>query len=186
MALRLFVSVDLPEPLGERVAAVQDDLAAAGGLNFVDPTQAHLTLKFLGGVDPDRLEAVIDAVSAAVEESGVGAFDAALGGIGAFPSESYIRVVWVGVDDGADELVRLHEAVEARTTAIGFEAESHAFTPHVTIARMEHAGGKDLVQDYLRERDPTVGTMRVEEVRLTESDLSGGRPRYTTVEAFPL
>lgn len=184
--MRLFVSVDLPDDLAPRVEAVQAEMADASGLDLTDPSQAHLTLKFLGEVPGGRLETIEDAVAEAVEDAEVDPFEATVEGIGAFPSREYIRVVWLGIGRGSENLTRLHEAIEARTTEMGFDPEEHDFTPHVTVARMNHAGGKDLVQQTLRERDPDVGTMTVEEVRLTESDLGPGGPEYSTVARFPL
>jgi len=184
--MRLFVSVDLPDDLAPAVEAVQDHLRDAPGLDVTDPTQAHVTLTFLGETDPDRLDEVENALARAVTEAGVDPFDATIEGIGAFPSTEYIRVVWLGIGRGTEELTRLHESIEDRTTDLGFDPADHEFTPHVTIARMNHAGGKDLVQRVLREHDPDVGSMRVEEVRLTESDLGPAGPEYSTVARFPL
>ena len=184
--MRLFVSVDLPDALTDAVAAVQEDLRDAAGLSFVDPGQAHLTLQFLGDTDPARLDELDDALAAAVDDAGVAPFEARVAGLGAFPSADYIRVVWLGFEAGAAELTRLHEAVETRTVELGFDPADHDFTPHVTLARMQHAGGKELVQRALRERQPDVGTFRVEEVRLTESDLGPDGPTYTTVARYPL
>ncbi|WP_254766386.1 RNA 2',3'-cyclic phosphodiesterase [Salinilacihabitans rarus] len=184
--MRLFVSVDLPDELAEPVADLQEAFADASGLNVTDPEQAHVTLKFLGEVDEDRLPALCRELDAAVADAGVDPFTARYGGLGVFPSLDYISVLWLGVEAGGEELTRLHEAVEERTTAMGFEPESHEFTPHVTLARMEHAGGKDLVRRLVRERDPTVGETTVDEVRLTESTLTPDGPAYSTVERFPL
>jgi len=184
--MRLFVSVDLPGELAPAVESVQDDLRDASGLDFTDPTQAHLTLKFLGETDPERLDEIGDALGEAVAAADVAPFEATVEGIGAFPSPEYIQVVWLGIGRGAEELTRLHEAIETRTTELGFDPEDHEFTPHVTLARMNHAGGKDLVQRALREREPELGSMRVEEVRLKESDLGADGPTYSTVERFPL
>lgn len=183
--MRLFVSVDLPASLTDGVAAVQDDLAEASGLDFTDPDQAHLTLKFLGDTDPAELDQLVDAIEAAVDESRVDPFEATFGGLGVFPSPDYIRVVWLGVESGGESFTRLFDALEDRTVALGFDAESHDFTPHVTIARMDHAGGKELVQQAL-ERDYRVGSMTVEEVRLKESHLRSDGPEYETVDRFPL
>lgn len=183
--MRLFVSVDLPADLADPVQAVQDKFAGASGLNLTDPAQAHITLKFLGDVADDRVPRIEEALSDGVSAAGVEPFDATFKGLGAFPNEDYIRVVWLGVSEGAAELTRLHEAVEHELTSIGFDPEEHAFTPHVTLARMEHAGGKDLVQRVLEE-DPTVGSMRVDEVRLTESTLTPAGPEYSTVSAVSL
>ena len=185
MTRRLFVSVDL-DGLGEEVRAVQDLLEGASGLNFTDPEQAHVTLKFLGDTGEDRLPALREELAAAVADSGVGPFTATFGGLGVFPSPEYISVVWLGVREGGRELTRLHEAIEDRTVAMGFDPEDHDFTPHVTLARMEHAGGKELVQEVVGERDPDAGRLRVAEVRLTESTLTDDGPEYSTVASFGL
>jgi len=186
MSRRLFVSVDLPDELADDVAAVQERFEDASGLNVTDPEQAHITLKFLGDVEEERVGAVADAVSEAVADADVEPFTARYEGLGVFPSMEYISVLWLGVAEGGDELTRLHEAIEDRTTAMGFDPEDHAFTPHVTLARMEHAGGKELVQRGVREWDAPVGEMDVEDVRLTESELTSDGPVYSTVERFPL
>jgi 2'-5' RNA ligase len=185
--MRLFVSVDLPDELAEGVEDLQAEFAEAAGLDFVDPTQAHVTVKFLGDVEEARADELIEGLETAVADSGVEPFDAELGGLGVFPSLEYISVLWLGVGDGSAELAQLHEAVEAQfIEEHGFEPEDHDFTPHVTLARMKHAGGKDLVQDLVRDRHPEVGTTRVEEVRLTESVLSHEGPEYETVHAVEL
>ncbi|QLH77055.1 RNA 2',3'-cyclic phosphodiesterase [Halosimplex rubrum] len=185
MGKRLFVAVDL-DGLADEVAAVQKRFAGASGLNFVDPEGAHVTLKFLGDTDPGRVDALVDELAAAVDDAGVDPFEYEFGGLGVFPTLDYISVVWVGTRSGGEELTRLHEGVEARTTAMGFDAEDHEFTPHVTIARMDHAGGKELVRETVREGHPDAGRLAVEEVRLKESVLGPDGPTYDTVERFPL
>ena len=183
--MRLFVSADVDE-LAEEIAAIQEPFAEASGLRLTDPEQAHITLKFLGDTPERRLPAVTEAVETAVEESEVAPFRAELGGLGVFPSLEYISVVWLGVREGGGQLTRLHEHIEERTTALGFDPEDHEFTPHVTLARMDHAGGKELVQELVEERDPTAGTLSMEAVSLTESTLTADGPVYETVERFEL
>ncbi|QLG49986.1 RNA 2',3'-cyclic phosphodiesterase [Natrinema halophilum] len=186
MQKRLFVSVDLPDEFAEPIADLQTDLEGASGLSFTDPEQAHITMKFLGDVDADRLPALERELEAAVDDADVAPFTVRYGGLGVFPSFEYITVVWMGVEHGGEQLAKLFEAIENRTTVMGFDAENHDFTPHVTLARMEHAGGKDRVQEFVRERDPTIGETRVNEVRLTESTLTDDGPVYSTVASFPL
>jgi 2'-5' RNA ligase len=183
--MRLFASVDL-DGLESETEAVQELLSDAAGIRLTDPEQVHVTLKFLGETDPDRLPELREALAAAVAESGVGPFEIEFGGLGVFPHLEYISVVWVRTREGGDELTRLHEAIERQTVELGFEPEEHDFTPHATVARMDHAGGKELVQDVVTERDPDVGRLRVEEIRLTKSELTPDGPEYSTVERFSL
>ncbi|MFB6070654.1 MAG: RNA 2',3'-cyclic phosphodiesterase [Halanaeroarchaeum sp.] len=184
--MRLFVSVDLPDSLADAVADVQARFEDASGLRFTDPEQAHVTMKFLGETPEHRVGEIEDALEEAVTDSGVGPFEATYGGLGVFPSLEYISVVWLGVTEGEAEFVSLHEPIERELVGLGFDEEDHAFTPHVTLARMEHAGGKDLVQRVVSEESPVVGTTTVRDVRLTESTLTDDGPVYETVASVPL
>ncbi|WP_436901122.1 RNA 2',3'-cyclic phosphodiesterase [Halovenus halobia] len=183
--MRLFVSADL-DGLADPIADLQSAFEGASGLRFTDPTQTHITLKFLGETDQERLDELTDAIENAVADADTGPFEAEIGGLGVFPHLDYISVVWVGVREGSAKLAALHEAIEAQTTTLGFDPEDHEFTPHATLARMDHAGGKDLVQDVVENRDPDLGTVAFEEIRLTESTLTEDGPEYSTVECFPL
>jgi len=183
--MRLFVSIDL-DGLGGAVTRAQEPFSGIDGLRLVDPDRAHVTLKFLGDTLAGRLPDVEAALSGAVEASGVEPFEARFGGLGVFPDREYISVVWMGVREGGEAMTRLHEAIETRLTDAGFDPEDHEFTPHATVARMDHAGGKERVRDVVENRDPDVGTLRVEEIRLTESELTADGPEYSTVERIPL
>jgi 2'-5' RNA ligase len=180
------VSVDLPSTLADEIRAMQKAMDQASVPSFTDPEQAHVTLKFLCDVPSDHVDMILTALETALPEAGVAPFEATIGGLGVFPSEEYIRVVWVGFQSGATRLTHLHHAIEHRLTELGYEPESHEFTPHVTLGRMDHAGGKELIQALLREDQEPIGTMRVDEVRLTESELRDDGPVYSTVERFPL
>jgi 2'-5' RNA ligase len=196
--MRAFFAVDLPDDLAPAVADAQAAFEGADGLRFVDPEQAHVTLKFLGEIgdggesagDNDdstpALDDVIEAGERAVETADVGPFECAVRGYGVFPSLDYVSVVWAGVDAGSAELTALHEALEAETTALGVDPEDHAFTPHVTLARMNDARGKELVQEVVRERDPAIGRFEVDAVRLVKSTLTSEGPVYETVASFGL
>jgi len=185
MGKRLFVSIDL-DGLADAVAAVQGPFEDVPGLNLVDPDGTHVTLFFLGDTPEHRLGEVTDALADAAAAAGVDPFTAEFRGLGVFPSLDYISVVWLGVDAGSEEMARLHEAVEPRLVELGFEPDGHDFTPHVTLARMEHAGGKERVQELVRERDPVAGSLDVTEIRLTESELTADGPEYSTVERVAL
>ncbi|SNR63221.1 RNA 2',3'-cyclic phosphodiesterase [Halorubrum vacuolatum] len=201
--MRAFFAVDLPESLTDAIAAAQGPLTEAAGIDPVDPEGAHLTLKFLGEVDdgdhdgpddgdhdgPDAdvsLDDVLAAGERAVERAGVDPFACRVRGYGVFPSLEYISVVWAGIEEGGEELTELHEALEAETTAIGVDAETHAFTPHVTIARMRDGRGKEHVQRVVHEREPEIGRFEANEIRLLSSTLTPDGPLYEPVEVFDL
>jgi 2'-5' RNA ligase len=191
--MRAFFAVDLPDALADPLAAVQDDLDDAEGLRVTDPTQAHVTLKFLGEVDAgeddgDRpsLDDVIAAGGRAVDRAAVDPFKCTIADLGVFPNREYVSVVWAGVDSGTEELTALHEALEAETTALGVDPEEHEFTPHVTLGRVENATGAEAVRDALDADDPEIGSFAVDEIRLVESTLTADGPEYEVVRKFEL
>jgi len=182
--MRLFVSVDcdgLSDRHRKRPATAQGAAGAPAHRSHGGPRDDEVSR----GGDHD-LDALTEAIGTAVAAAAVGPFKLTLDGVGAFPSPEYIRVVWLGVGRGASELTALHRRIEAGTTALGYGEERHEFTPHVTLARMENAAAKADVQRFLRETDPEIGPLRVEELRLTESVLTDDGPEYRTVERFEL
>ncbi|PSP52883.1 hypothetical protein BRC67_03065, partial [Halobacteriales archaeon QH_3_68_24] len=76
---------DFLDGLAEDVAAVQERFADASGLRFTDPEQAHVTLKFLGDTDEDRVRSVCEELDAAVRDAGVDPFEMTVSGLGVFP-----------------------------------------------------------------------------------------------------
>lgn len=183
---RLFVSVDLTDELCEEISRLQERFAPIPGVRAVDPAGVHVTLKFLGEVASDRIDEISATLASAVGAASMDSFEAMFAGLGVFPDYEYISVIWVGVRRGGTEMERLHRAIEERFVEAGFERERHDFTPHVTIARMDHGAGKERVQEFLRSTDPTVGQMQVTEIRLTESTLSPEAPVYETLARVPL
>ncbi|MES3517824.1 MAG: RNA 2',3'-cyclic phosphodiesterase [Natronomonas sp.] len=184
--MRLFTAVDV-SGCAEAIADIQEPLRGLSGLNPTDPKQAHVTVKFLGdGPEGGHdLDSLLDALRDGVETAAVDSFELGMSGLGAFPSPEYITVVYLGVEAGSGRLRRLHEAIEAETTAIGYDAERHDYTPHVTLARMNHAGRKERVQEYL-ESSTSAATTEIESLRLIESTLTDDGPVYETVAEIRL
>lgn len=182
--MRLFVSIDLD--IENAISDAQTPFEDIDSIRLVEPSQVHVTLKFLGEVDADRLDTVTKALRESIAVADVPPFDVRVSGYGAFPSHDYISVIWVGIRNGGAKMRRLHDAIESRMIELGFDSADHEFTPHATIARMDHAEGKSYVQDVLRNRDPDIGSLHVTEVSLTESTLTPEGPEYETVHAIEL
>ena len=138
--IRGFVAVLLPDDVRSRLAAtVAETTARAPTLAWVRAENLHLTLRFLGAVEPAALERVREAMQAAATT--MASFTVELGGLGGFPSARAPRVVWAGVVTGGEGLRGLHAALEAALVARGIPGEGRAFHPHVTLARARDPRG---------------------------------------------
>jgi 2'-5' RNA ligase len=134
--LRLFVAADPPpdllEALDESIAPLRSrpELASA---RWTVPANQHVTLKFLGWVEAGTVEPIVNSL--ATVASSHEAATITLTGLGAFPSERRARVLWAGLEDPAGLLAALASDLDASLGSLGFEPETRAFTPHLTLAR---------------------------------------------------
>jgi 2'-5' RNA ligase len=135
---RLFIAVTIPEEVKARMRAAQVDLHRAlpgHGVRWTRPEQFHLTLKFLGGVDAARVPELEEAMRVACR--GFGPLHLRAERVGFFPNLRYPRVVWIGVQDQAEQLPRLQLAVDAATREFTAEQKEERFSGHVTLARIK-------------------------------------------------
>ena len=146
----------------------------------------HLTLKFLGDVDFREIPDVCAAVSRATAD--VPPFSLRIAGAGAFPNAAHPRTVWLGADEGADEIDALHKSLDESLAKIGFRAEPRRFRPHLTIGRVRNAdrGMAELAQLLSESADYIAGVMDVDEVVTFSSELDRGGPIHEPLAGAPL
>jgi len=131
--MRLFVALNFTKSERERVArAIRPVRDADLPVSWIDPESYHLTLKFLGNVDQRRLEGIKQVVEQVA--AGTRRFELELKGFGAFPTIRKPRVLWVGANP-SPALRCLKQDVEWGLADRGFEKETRAFHPHVTVGR---------------------------------------------------
>ena len=180
--LRSFLAVDLAPHARAQAAQVMAQLrqGAPEGVRWVPEENLHLTLKFLGDVEPDRIPKLIAASTAKLER--VGGFEVMLGGLGVFPNARRARVVWLGVQAGGPELARLARKLDAAAARIGVERERRPFRTHLTLGRLRQPAPLALSAVPCPDAKPFF----VEEVVLYESRLSPTGARYVPLARFPL
>ena len=144
----------------------------------VERENIHVTLKFLGNVDMAKLgqvKTVLDKVEFKI-------FPLEVRGAGAFPNVGRMNVIWVGLGEGWSQVQLIYEQTEKLLSEIGFQRESRAFSPHVTIARVRSPKRRDEIAQFLRElTEKSFGTFNVGKVRLKQSVLSSSGPKYSTL-----
>ena len=147
--------------------------------------QLHITLTFLGEVEEADISDVCAAVVRASTE--IAPFAVTLGGIGAFPSRGYPRVLWAGVDDPQRGAARWVSAAAGGFEGLGFPRDSRPYTPHITLARSRSAAGGKLLQRVVTQAAPRVeDALEVREVVLYESRLGPAGAVYEVVARAPL
>ena len=179
--MRLFVAVEIEPAIRERINDfVNNSRTKISGARWVRPEGLHITLKFLGNVADGRRTGIENALRS-VREKPVAL---SLKQVGVFPNPRFPRVLWVGIEAGP-ELEQLAVAVDQQLGSVGFEREKRAFSPHVTLARVNERPRGNL-GSLLMEAQPSFGTMTANEFHLYESKLSPQGSRYTKLASFKL
>jgi 2'-5' RNA ligase len=136
--MRLFVALDLPWTLRERLST----LAFAGipGARWIQPENYHLTLRFIGETPRHRAEE-IDLALSGLRARG---FTLTLAGVGTFAKGGRAVALWVGVERNP-QLDHLRTKIETALQRCGLEPERRRFQPHVTLARLDNVPEGKLV-----------------------------------------
>ena len=176
---RLFVALQLPDPLKEAVAELQTGLRNA---RWLGEDSLHLTLAFIGEVDGSaqrRVEAALAGVTAPI-------LRIELHGLGCFPPRGAPRVLWTGASPKED-LASLAQAVRRALVRAGLRPERRRFTPHVTIARFRRPPSPAALQGFLGAHSLfRTDRARVESFHLFSSTLRSSGAQYTIEATFPL
>lgn len=184
--MRLFIALNLPDDEKERIQGAVEPLRDANlPVRWVAPMNYHVTLKFLGDVPPEQAKRIghtLDEVASKTEP-----FNLEVEGFGAFPTIRRPKVIWMGVN-ASPALRCLKQDVEWALTDLGFDRETKAFHPHLTLGRANANGGAGVFRglDEMTASLSYKGDFDVETVDLMRSRLSKDGPTYSVFTASVL
>jgi 2'-5' RNA ligase len=171
-AKRLFVSLELPQSMTQRLAELDPNLR---GVRWLAPEQMHLTLSFLGNVAVDIEEALKKNLEAIAWK----AFFLPISGLGTFPGKGRPSILWIGVGTGHPHLFQLHKRVQEAALQAGLEPELRSFHPHITLARCRDVS-MESVRPFLKTHAALdAGLIHVESFCLNSSALTPAGSVYT-------
>lgn len=134
--MRTFIAIDVSDEarraVGTFTSALKKEKAR---VSWVKPGNVHITLKFLGEIDEEKIPEINNAIRVCAKEQKP--FEIEIKGSGGFPNLHRPRVIWVGLTEGAEELKRLAGAVDNELYKLGFQKEKRAFKPHLTVGRVK-------------------------------------------------
>jgi RNA 2',3'-cyclic 3'-phosphodiesterase len=186
--IRCFIAIEIPKTVQEKLIAIQNELRKQiefGRASWVKPGNVHLTLKFLGDVPKNRIEAVNQALKNVA--SNHPPFSMQIRGIGAFPNMARPRVIWSSVKSGAKEAAELARDINIELSRCGFPLDNKKFNPHLTLARLKSRINLKPFVEIFRQYDEIDGaTFPVNEIKLIKSQLHPGGSIYTTLQSSAL
>lgn len=183
--LRAFFALNLDVEASRRAADTSRRARAhpqAPRASWEPPTRFHVTLRFLGDIDPGLSPALGDMM-----RQRLGRFPAPklrLGALQAFPRLAAARVLFVEILDPSSALKQMFSALEDGLAEMGFEREPRPYVPHLTLARLRASAD---LRPWLAALPPTPASdARGIECVLYRSHLTQVGAEYTPLEMLPL
>ena len=180
--VRAFIAIELPASIQEAIERylqqLQSELPSAI-FRWIPIENIHLTLKFLGDIRLDRVDAIQQVLNQAAERTAD--FELVVRGLGCFPQPHKPRVIWLGVDDEGKHLMNLHQDLDTLLSGHNFEPESRRFHPHLTFGRIKKSARPDQINTFAHHlegvKQPEIGVFKARAVHLIRSEL---RPQGAT------
>jgi RNA 2',3'-cyclic 3'-phosphodiesterase len=186
--MRTFLSYDIDEPtVLDKVKNFQEELGKTGAdLKFVRAQILHFTIRFLGEINEEVKESIIQVLESKIPPLDL---EMRFKGIGTFPNEKRISVIWIGSDP--DSAKKMGERAKLINTKLEQDLQIlpkenlERFNPHVTIARVKTGRNKDRLVRFLQDhKDEDFGSAKIGKLRLKLSNLTPEGPVYTDLHQF--
>jgi 2'-5' RNA ligase len=177
-----FIAIPLPQSVQRLFSIWQNALKRELSYKiWTNPTDLHITLKFLGMMD-DHKRKQLDRTLQAIRK--FDKFTIHVGSIGMFGNPDMPRVLWAGVNKTC-KLAELQTCVEKRLNRIDFSAEKRIYRPHITLAKKwlgDAAPGlmEEIIQHYTDQREILIDTIIVNQVHPTQV------PKYEPIYTYKL
>lgn len=172
MSKRLFLGLELPASLQQELAGLDPKIK---GVRWMRTEQLHLTMSFLGDVDPVREEQLRESLSTVRVPA---AFFLPVASVGVFGGD-WPKVVWAGVGKGHPHLFALHQHLQDAVLRAGLEPDLKPFHPHITLGRMKDVSRAVLKPFLRRYAETEFGLWKVAEVTLFSSIVAPEGSTYT-------
>lgn len=136
--VRTFFGLPLPEAHRSALAGYLVECPKrAPEFRWTPLENLHLTVRFLGHIEL----AVAMGIADRLTERDMRSFELRLGDVGSFKRGRMVRVVWLGLGSGQEEIAALAARVEDECVRAGLEPESRPYHAHLTLARARARDG---------------------------------------------
>jgi 2'-5' RNA ligase len=178
--MRLFIALPLPREIEEELGKIIFVLKQKGGrVKWVAPKNIHLTVKFLGEVENDKVEDIKKAVTTIAGKYPI--IKGRINQLGGFPNLSRPRVIWVGLEGEIERIMALVEEVEAAMERLGFAREEKKFSPHITLGRIKESYGIGDLVNLLKSHQTAPMELALDNLVLFQSTLTPQGPIYKSL-----
>jgi 2'-5' RNA ligase len=175
--IRLFIAFPLQKEVGEQLGEIIALLRNQGGrVRWVAPENIHLTARFLG----DTNESLVERLTALIDDTAANynPVDSLIDRLGAFPNLPRPRVIWAGLRDNTEVLVKIARELELSVRKLRFKPEKRGFKAHLTLGRVKNPSGVGNLTAYMQYFKLEEIPLKFDRLTLFKSTLTPQGPIY--------
>ncbi len=165
--IALYPDLHAREHIGEFIACMREQNRSC---RWEQPEKVHITLKFLGDVQPEALEEIAADLRREIQPEGE--ILARLDRTGAFPNMRRPRIIWLGFSEAVPRVLSLHRLTDEICERHGLLRDEQKFTPHCTVGRVRRGAGTEGLENELTACSFQPATVHFSAVRIMESTLT--------------
>lgn len=184
--MRAFLAIEIEPYIKNRIEESQEIILESDSskIKYVERENIHLTLKFFGEIDDEKLDEISDIIGQSIKN--YEAYTLKVVNIGAFPNIYNPRVIWTGIKDKNKTTIKLIEELDKKFSKIGFKKEK-SYVPHITLGRVKSISDKQKLSQTLKSLNKRYhGKMEVKKIIIKSSTLTPDGPIYDSVKEFNL
>ena len=184
--IRAFIAVEIDEPNKQKILNLISQLNKSdAAIKWATEHQMHLTLKFLGNINDSDIQKISASLKSIAGDSN--AFSIKFPRIGAFPNMNRPRVIWLGIDKGAEDLTLLNSKIENELEKLGFVKEKREYSAHLTLGRVKSLKNIQNLTKLINEIELNLqDEIKINKIILFQSTLTPKGAVYTTLKQYNL
>ena len=178
-SIRAFIAAELPDNIIADLRLLAKDIRDLGiNARWVRPENIHITLKFLGEINPAVIEKTGNVLRETAGEYTPIKLKAK--GMGVFPGIKRPRVIWAGLSEQTGKLIEMQKTLEENLEISGFPRETRAFKAHLTIGRIKGRSDPNKILNAIQESSHFMTvTFNIDRITLFKSELKPTGAVYT-------
>jgi RNA 2',3'-cyclic 3'-phosphodiesterase len=182
--MRAFIALEFDDRLKEIVTKTQQALKTIERkIAWVNPQQAHLTLKFFADINDAQVEEIKNIMKNIFEN--IPPHDFLIEGLGTFPDEHSPRVIWLGIQDHKNTLKDLNNQLEKSLRPLSLPLSDKPFEPHITIGRIKILNNPQLLKESIKHIPLDSPEITLKSIVFIKSVLTFSGPNYSDLKRFP-
>ncbi len=183
--MRVFIGIKLNKNCIESIKRELKSFKKIGSpIKWTKDENIHLTLKFLGEINKNKLEELISKIEERIND--IIKFKMIIKGFGAFNKNGILTIFWAGVEK-SKELYKLYNLIEDSCNSIGIEREIREFVPHITLGRnKKNYNFKKFFEKLSDMNDKHITEQMVSSFQIFKSELTSQGPNYSILKEIKI